>query len=64
MKNIPVSKDKLRVACIPYGHSPVRLTYSAQLKFYTVMILNDQGIHCLLFHFHILTKYAKVWPIC
>ena len=24
---------------------------------------SDQGIHCLLFHLHLLTKYPKVWPL-
>ena len=22
---------------------------------------SDQGLHCLLFHLHLLTKYPKVW---
>ena len=25
---------------------------------------SDQGLHCLLFHLHHLTKYPKVWPLC
>ena len=25
---------------------------------------SDQGLHCLLFHLHQLTKYPTVWPLC
>ena len=25
---------------------------------------SDQGLHCLLFHLHLLTKYPKVLPLC
>ena len=25
---------------------------------------SDQGLHCLLFHLHILAKYAMVLPLC
>ena len=25
---------------------------------------SDQGLYCLLFHLHLLTKYPKRWPLC
>ena len=25
---------------------------------------SDQGLHCLLFHLHHLSKFPKVWPHC
>ena len=25
---------------------------------------SDEGLHCLLFHLHVLTKNLQVWPLC
>ena len=25
---------------------------------------SDEGLRCLLFHLHHLTKYPKLWPFC
>ena len=68
----PVSvQGQLKPACLAAEATVIILSFRANGSGQTVQtqirllleMQSDQDLHCLLFHLHILTKYAKVWPI-